>query len=157
MGKFFVPLLKPFTSNDYTAKESFDFAKDIIDSLDVYSLLFTNMLLDTTIEYVLTNYLNLVFGKVFFSIHDSKTPKPLKTVNMKTSENFLFFCSNGLLLTIIQLRTLDFTKDITQESSKLFSQTCHLTKLLKYVLTNYLNKIKRFQTLRNNKSERCFC
>ena len=156
MGKFFVPLLKPFTSNNYTVKESFDFAKDIIDSLDVYSL-FTNMLLDATIEYVLTNCLNLVFGKVFFSIYDSKTPKPLKTVNMKTSENFLFFGSNRLLLTIIQLRTLDFTKDITQQSSKLFSQTCHLTKLLKYVLTNYLNKIKRFQTLRNNKSERCFC
>ena len=28
-AKFFVPLLKPFTSNNYTVKESFDFAKDI--------------------------------------------------------------------------------------------------------------------------------
>ena len=28
-AKFFVPLLKPFTSNNYTVKDSFDFAKDI--------------------------------------------------------------------------------------------------------------------------------
>ena len=28
-AKFFVPLLKPFTSNNYAVKDSFDFAKDI--------------------------------------------------------------------------------------------------------------------------------
>ena len=28
-AKFFVPLLKPFTSNNYTVKDSFDFARDI--------------------------------------------------------------------------------------------------------------------------------
>ena len=56
-AKFFVPLLKPFTSNNYTVKDSFDFAKDstqqssklFMASLDVDSL-FTNVLLDETIE-----------------------------------------------------------------------------------------------------------
>ena len=53
---FFVPLLKPFTNN-YTIKDSFDFAKEITQqssklfaaSLDVDSLL-TNVPLDETIE-----------------------------------------------------------------------------------------------------------
>ena len=56
-AKFFVALLKPFTSNNYTVKDSFDFAKDItrqssklfMASLDVDSL-FTNVPLDETIE-----------------------------------------------------------------------------------------------------------
>ena len=56
-AKFFVPLLKPLTSNNYTVKDSFDFVKDItqqssklfMDSLDVDSL-FTNVPLDETIE-----------------------------------------------------------------------------------------------------------
>ena len=59
--------------------------------------------------------------------------------------------------------SFDFAKYITQKSSKLlplmwisFSQTCHLMKLLKYVLTNYLNLIKRFQCLKNNKFQTCF-
>ena len=66
-AKFFVLLLKLFTSNNYTVKDSFDFAKDITQQsskllmapLDVDSL-FTNVPLNETIEYVLTNYLNLV-------------------------------------------------------------------------------------------------
>ena len=52
-----VSFLKPFTSNNYTVKDSFDFAKDITQqssklfmaSLDVDSL-FTNVSLDETIE-----------------------------------------------------------------------------------------------------------
>ena len=56
-AKFFVPLLKPFTSNNYAVKDSFDFAKDItqqssklfIASLDVDSH-FTNVPLDKTID-----------------------------------------------------------------------------------------------------------
>ena len=56
-AKFFVPLLKCFTMNDYTLKDLFEFAKDIIDqnsgcfmaSLDVDSL-FTNVPLDETIK-----------------------------------------------------------------------------------------------------------
>ena len=68
-AKFFVLLVKPFTSNNYTVKDSFDFAKDITQqssklfmaSLDVDSL-FTNVPLDETIEIsnYLTNYLNLI-------------------------------------------------------------------------------------------------
>ena len=56
-AKFSVPLLKRFTSNNYTVKNSFDFAKDITQqtsewfmaSLDVDSL-FTNVPLHETIE-----------------------------------------------------------------------------------------------------------
>ena len=51
--KLFVPLLKCFTMNEYTLKDSFEFAKDIINqnlncfmvSLDVETL-FTNVPLD---------------------------------------------------------------------------------------------------------------
>ena len=57
MGKIFVPLLKMFTSNNYTVKDSLDFAKDItqkssklfMGSLNVDSL-FTNTPLDETIR-----------------------------------------------------------------------------------------------------------
>ena len=56
-AKFFTPLLKCFTMNEYTLKDSFEFAKDIINqnsncfmaSLDVDSL-FTNVPLDETIK-----------------------------------------------------------------------------------------------------------
>ena len=56
-AKFFVPLLKPFTSNRYTVKDSFDFANSITQQssklfmapLDVGSL-FTNEPLDEAIE-----------------------------------------------------------------------------------------------------------
>ena len=56
MGKFFVPLLRDLTSNEYTLKDSFEFAKVICEqnsdlymaSLDVDSL-FTNVPLDETI------------------------------------------------------------------------------------------------------------
>ena len=55
MGKFFVPLLRDLTSNEYTLKDSFEFAKVICEqnsdlymaSLDVDSL-FTNVPLDET-------------------------------------------------------------------------------------------------------------
>ena len=56
-AKVFVPLLKCFTMNEYTLKDSFEFAKDIANqnsncfmaSLDVDSL-FTNVPLDETIK-----------------------------------------------------------------------------------------------------------
>ena len=66
-AKFFVPLLKPLTSKNYTVKDSFDFAKDITQqssklfmvSLDVDSL-FTNVPLDETIEICVNELFNLV-------------------------------------------------------------------------------------------------
>ena len=56
-ARFYVPLIKCFTMNEYTFKDSFEFAKDIINqnsncfmpSLDVDSL-FTNVRLDDTIK-----------------------------------------------------------------------------------------------------------
>ena len=57
MGKFFVPLLRHLTSNQFTLKDSFEFAKIICEqdaglfmaSLDVDSL-FTNVPLEETIH-----------------------------------------------------------------------------------------------------------
>ena len=56
-AKFFVPLFKPFTSNNYTVKDFLDFTKDtaqessklFMASLDVHSLI-TNVPLDETIQ-----------------------------------------------------------------------------------------------------------
>ena len=57
LAKFLVPLLEPITTNMYTVKNSFEFAKEIadqdpglfMDSLDVKSL-FTNIPLEKTIS-----------------------------------------------------------------------------------------------------------
>ena len=57
LAKFLVPILKSLTSNEYTVKESFAFAEEIVEqnseffmrSLDVDSL-FTNILLEETID-----------------------------------------------------------------------------------------------------------
>ena len=64
--KFFVPILKPFTINEYTVKDSFSLTQEIIDqdpnlfmaSFDIQSL-FTNIPLDKTIEICV----NMVFEK----------------------------------------------------------------------------------------------
>ena len=56
LAKFLVPLLEPITTNIYTLKNSFEFAKEIVDqgpelfmaSLDVESL-FTNIPLEETV------------------------------------------------------------------------------------------------------------
>ena len=50
LAKFLVPILKPLTTNEFTVKDSFHFAQEIVDqqhdlfmgSLDVYSL-FSNI------------------------------------------------------------------------------------------------------------------
>ena len=63
MQKFLVPILKPLTTNEFTVKDSFHFAEEIVDqqhdlfmgSLDVDSL-FTNIPLEETIE-ICTNEL----------------------------------------------------------------------------------------------------
>ena len=57
VGKFLEPILKPLTINEFTVKDSFHFAEEIVDqqpdffmgSLDVNSL-FTNIPLGETIE-----------------------------------------------------------------------------------------------------------
>ena len=56
-ARYLVPILSPLTVNDYTVKDSFTFAKEVInfdynlfmDSLDV-ELLFTNIPIDETIK-----------------------------------------------------------------------------------------------------------
>ena len=63
LAKFLVPILKPLTTNEFTVKDSFHFAEEIVDlqhdlfmgSLDVHSL-FTNIPLEETIE-ICTNEL----------------------------------------------------------------------------------------------------
>ena len=57
LAKFFVPILKDFTVNEYTVRDSFSFCKEIKDqdstlfmaSFDIQSL-FTNIPLDETIN-----------------------------------------------------------------------------------------------------------
>ena len=63
LSKFFVPILKSLTSNEYVVKDSFDFAEETVEqdseffmrSLDVDSL-FTNIPLEATID-ICTNAL----------------------------------------------------------------------------------------------------
>ena len=70
---FFVPLLKCFTMNEYTFKDSFEFAKDIINqssnclttSLDVNSL-FTHVPFDETIEICIDEFFKS--GKEMFEM-----------------------------------------------------------------------------------------
>ena len=66
LAKFFVPILKEFTINEYTVKDSFSFSNEIrnkstslyIASFDIQSL-FTNIPLDETIDICL----ELLFNK----------------------------------------------------------------------------------------------
>ena len=92
-AKFFVPLLKPFTSNNYTVKDSFDFAKDITQqssklfmaSLDVDSL-FTNVPLDETIEICV----NELF-KSSQTVSGLNKQQVLEMLWLTTKENFILF------------------------------------------------------------------
>ena len=107
----------------------------------------------------------ITFYITFWSVSTSKwtlgTPSqisPTKQLNL-VFFNFWFFCSNRLLLTIIKLRTsLILQKILLNKVLNClwlplmwipFSRKCHLMKLLKYALTNYLNLVKRFQALTN--------
>ena len=64
IATFLVPILKDLTSNKYSVKDSFDFAKEILQqnsdcfmaSLDITSL-FTNISLDETINICLKSHL----------------------------------------------------------------------------------------------------
>ena len=90
-AKFFVPLLKPFTSNNYTVKDSFDFAKDITQqssklfmaSLDVDSL-FTNVPLDETIEICI----NELF-KSSQTVSELNKQQDLELLLLRTKENVI--------------------------------------------------------------------
>ena len=70
LAKFLNPILSPLTTNEFTAKNSFDFAKEVVNydhnlyiaSLDVASL-FTNIPLEETIK----NCVNSLFSDNFYS------------------------------------------------------------------------------------------
>ena len=89
MGNFFFPLLKPFTFNNYTVKDSFDFAKDITQhsstlfmaSLDVDSL-FTNVPIDETIE---------ICVKELFKSNQTVSRLNNKMLSLTTKENVILF------------------------------------------------------------------
>ena len=94
-AKFFVPLLKPFTSNNYAVKDFFDFAKDITQQssklfmafLDVNSL-FTNVPLDETIE--------ICVNEVFKSSQtvSGLYKQVLEMLSLTTKENVILFHQN---------------------------------------------------------------
>ena len=73
LAKYLVPILSPLTVNDYTVKDSFTFAKEIINfdhnffmaSLDIESL-FTNIPIDETIKHAVDNLFssNMYRGKL---------------------------------------------------------------------------------------------
>ena len=92
-AKFFVPLLKPFTSNNYTVKDSFDFSKEITQqssklfmaSLDVDSL-FTNVPLNETIEICV----NELF-KSSQTVSGLKKQQVLEMLSLTTKENVILF------------------------------------------------------------------
>ena len=92
-AKFFVPLLKPFTFNNYTVKDSFDFAKDITQqssklfmaSLDV-DFLFTNVPLDETIEICV----NELF-KSSQTVSGLNKQQVLQMLSLTTKENVFLF------------------------------------------------------------------
>ena len=92
-AKCFVPLLKPFTFNNYTGKDSFDFAKDITQqsfklfmaSFDVDSF-FTNVPLDETIE-ICVNQLS----KSSQTVSGLNKQQVLEVFSLTTKENIILF------------------------------------------------------------------
>ena len=92
-AKFFVPLLKPFTSNNYTVKDSFDFAKDITQQSSKLFMapfdmdfLFTNVLLDETIEICV----NELF-KSSQTVSGLNKQHVLEMLSLTTKENVILF------------------------------------------------------------------
>ena len=75
ISKFFVPILAPFTSNEYTINDSFSFVEEILAipnansfvmaSFDIKSL-FTNIPLEETIDIASQNYQHRFFTHKFF-------------------------------------------------------------------------------------------
>ena len=92
-AKFFVPLLRYLTSNEFTLKDSFEFAKIICEqdtglfmaSLDVDSL-FTNVALEETI--------NICVNELFKSnsnIHGLNKKKITEMLSLTTKESIILF------------------------------------------------------------------
>ena len=97
LAKFLVPLLNPLTKNEYTVKDSFQFAEEICEqdptlsmgSLDVDSL-FTNIPLDETIDICV----NQLFENT--DTVEGFTKSELKQLlSLATKESYFIF--NGLL------------------------------------------------------------
>ena len=92
-AKFYVPLLKPCTSNNYIVKHSFDFAKDITQqssklfmaSLDE-DYLFTNVPLDETIE----TYVNKL-STSNQTVSGLNKQQVLEILSLTTKENVILF------------------------------------------------------------------
>ena len=82
-GKISVPLLRDLTSNEFTLKDSFEFAKIICEqdadlfmaTLDVYSVdsLFTNVPLEKTINICAYKLFKII--AVFMVLTKSKLPR----------------------------------------------------------------------------------
>ena len=87
-AKFFVPLLRHLTSNEFTLKDSFEFAKIICEqdaSLDVDSL-FTNVPLEETI--------NICINELFKSnsnIHGLNKKQITEMLSLTTKESIVLF------------------------------------------------------------------
>ena len=97
LAKFLGPILFPLTINEYTAKDSFTFAKEItktdcnyvLASLDVKSL-FTNMPLEETIENCIND---LFFNK---SKIDNSTKQDLYDLLSAAAKELFFIFGNSL-------------------------------------------------------------
>ena len=92
LAKFLVPILKSLTSNEYTVKDSFAFAEEIVEhdseffmgSLDVDSL-FTNISLEETID-ICNNTLFKDTEKAGLSKIEFK-----KLLSLATKESYFIF------------------------------------------------------------------
>ena len=97
LAKFLVPILNPLTKNEYTVKDSFQFAEEICEQdptltmgcLDV-DLLFTNILLDETIDICI----NQLFENTD-TVEDFKKSELKQLLCLATKESYFIF--NGLL------------------------------------------------------------
>ena len=93
IAKFLVPITKDLTSNKYSGKDSFDFAKEILQqnsdcfmaSLDITSL-FTNIPLDETINICS----NELFDKKQYVSNLDRTSFE-KLLQLATKESFFIF------------------------------------------------------------------
>ena len=99
-ANFFVPLLQHLTFNEFTLKNSFDFAKRICEqdaglfmaSLDADSL-FTNVLLDETINFLMKPSIFglMSYSKVIVVFMIFKKKQITKMLSLTTRESIILF------------------------------------------------------------------